>query len=191
MKKLFIKFLVTLVGFLSLSAGASVIVNCQEAVKAFLAHPAKHTFTVLVSEDQARCWSFIEASNSNLALLARSVERGNRWAAEYLARNLRNLDGGNLEDSLTALGKFSDQRMERFLTFANKGQLSQHEFTDALTMLPLSLGDDQQAQLSALKFRRDMLIHVNRADLFEQKASALKAIDGSISQVRATISASQ
>lgn len=191
MKKL--GFLVPLLSILSLNMEASGAVNlpdCQEVANTFLALPTKHTFTVLVGDDQTRCWSVIGSSNSNLALLDRSAEKGNRWAAEYLARNLRNLDGGNLEDSLSALGQFSDQNMERFLIFASKGQLSKHEFTDALTMLPLSLGDDQYAHLNALKARRDMLVRVNRADLSEQKALALKAIDDFISQIRAAIPAS-
>ena len=76
--------------------------------------------------------------------------------------------------------------MKRFLSFANKGQISKHELTDAVTMLPLSLSDDPAAQLSALKARRNLVTRINQDDLSDQKALALKAIDGFMGQIKAT-----
>ena len=194
MKKPRIIFLFPLLGILNLNAESAGVVDshdCQKAINAFLALPTKHTYAVLVSDGKSTCWPVIGSSNSNLILLAHSVEKGNQWAAEYLTENLRNLDGGNLEDSLIALGQFSDQNMERFLIFAKEGQLSEHEFTDALTMFPLSLGDDQYAQLNALKNRRNALIRVNQAALLAKKALAFKVIDDFISEIKATIHKSE
>ena len=94
------------------------------------------------------------------------------------------LDGGNLEDALVALGQFSEHNMQRFLSFANKGILSDHALRDALTMLPLSLTDDPQAQLRALSLRRRHAMSVNRNDLQQQRAEALKAIDDFAAEVR-------
>jgi hypothetical protein len=109
---------------------------------------------------------------------------GNRWAAEYLARNLKGLDGGNLEDALIALGQFSDHDMERLLSFANRKLISKHELVDALTMLPLSFSDNPRAELSALGKRRANVQSITKVELSEQKTDAMKAIDDFVSEIR-------
>jgi len=95
------------------------------------------------------------------------------------------LDGGNLEDSLVALGKFSDVDMENFLLFSQKGFISTQELDNALTMLPLSMSDDQAAQLSAMEIRAKNVENVTRMDLSEQKVLALKAIERFIAEIKA------
>jgi hypothetical protein len=112
------------------------------------------------------------------------VEQGNDWSAQYLVKHLRALDGGNLEDSLIALGLFSDHHMERLLIFAKKGQLSKQELSDTLTMLPLSLSDNPAGQLDYLKARRNRVMRVTRKNLSEQKAQALSTIDNFESEIR-------
>ncbi|MEO6147963.1 MAG: hypothetical protein ABIT70_13175 [Sulfuriferula sp.] len=134
--------------------------------------------------DKGGCWTVIGSSNANLDQLIHSVEQGNQWGAEYLVKHLRSLDGGNLEDSLIALGQFSDHSMERLLIFAKKGQLSKQNLSDALTMLPLSLSDNPGAQLDSLKARRNRVMRVMRKDLFVQRALALRAIDDFGSEIR-------
>ncbi|HUW29648.1 MAG TPA: hypothetical protein VMV97_13665 [Sulfuriferula sp.] len=187
MKKPIFRFLIVLSMLVSLgvqASGSAISPGCQEAVSAFLATPDKRTLIELSGSDDANCWAVIGSSNANLNQLIHSVEQGNRWAAQYLAKHLRNLDGGNLEDSLIALGQFSDHNMERLLIFANKGQLSKHELADALTMLPLSLSDNPQAQLDFLKARRNRVMRVTRKDLLEQRTQAFKAIDDFVSEIR-------
>ncbi len=157
--------------------------DCQKAVSEFLTLPRKHTFNVLAKEDENRCWDVIKSSNSNLKRLTHFVKIGNKWAAQYLAKNLSTLDGGNLEDSLVSLGQFSENNMELFLIFASQEKISKHQFVDALTMLPLSLSDDQSAQLKALKKRKKLVTRVQRKDLLESKTEALKAINALIIEV--------
>jgi LmbE family N-acetylglucosaminyl deacetylase len=158
--------------------------DCKQAVTMFLALPEKRTFTALSELGEVPCWAIIGATNPNLNRLNRWVEQGNPWAAQYLAEQLKRLDGGNLEDALVALGQFSDYDMERLLAFANKSLLSKHELSDALTMLPLSLSDDTHAQLVLLKGRRNKVVHVTRKDLFKERSKALVPIDGFISEIR-------
>lgn len=161
--------------------------DCRQAANAFLAHPTQHTFITLVGADEARCWPAINSSVPNLQQLNQSVENGNRWAAKYLAMNLKRLDGGNLEDSLVALGQFSDHNMERLFIFAHEGRLTNHEFVNTLTMLPPSLGDNLQAQLDRLMIRRTKVMHVTQKDLLKQKVQALKAIDDFASEIKSHI----
>lgn len=188
-EKLIFGFVVVLMTFVSQSIQASgaASLSCEKAAGVFLDHPTKHTFATLIEVDEEQCWIAIGSSNLSLQRLTHSVAKGNRWAAEYLAKNLRNLDGGNLEDSLVALGQFSDHNMERFLLFASKEQVSEHEFTDALTMLPLSLSDNSYAQLKVLKARRSMVIRVSRKDILVQKEVALRAIDDFMSEIKKSI----
>jgi hypothetical protein len=105
-------------------------------------------------------------------------------SSQYLAKHLKQLDGGNLEDALVALGQFSDHDMERLLFFAKSGLLSKHELSDALTMLPLSLSDNPRAQLDSLGRRRSNIMRITQKDLSEQRAQALSAIDEFASEIR-------
>lgn len=115
------------------------------------------------------CSTVIRSSNENLDRLNQSVEAGNQWAAQYSAEHIKDLDGGNLEDALIALGQFSNRNMTRFLLFAKGGILSERELSDALTMLPLSLSDNPDAQLKVLNQRRSKVVSVTRKDLLQQQ----------------------
>lgn len=165
---------------------ASSTQDCQVYANVFLSHPNQKTFTALVSYTGNQCWKIIGGSNENLKKLLTSVSSGNYSAASYLVENLKSLDGGNLEDSLVALGDFSDSHMADFLAFANKGLISPHELTDALTMLPLSMSDNQRARLSTMRARRCRVNKVARQGLENQKVTALKAIDDFISEIKSS-----
>jgi hypothetical protein len=158
--------------------------DCQQAADAFLSLPGKRTLATLARVDRAGCWSVIGSSNASLDRLDHWAEEGNRWAAQYLAKHLNQLDGGNLEDALVALGQFSDHDMESLLLFAKKGLLSKQELTDALTMLPLSLSDNPRAQLDLLSARKGKVIHVSRKNLWEQREQSLGAIDEFEAEIR-------
>lgn len=186
-KKSTLEFLFTLLTLTSLGMPASASdssPHCREAVMMFLTTPEKRTLIALSEASETECWSVIEQSNSNLNQLMHLVEQGNDWSAQYLVEHLRVLDGGNLEDSLIALGLFSDHHMERLLIFAKKGQLSKQELSDTLTMLPLSLSDNPAGQLDYLKARRNRVMRVTRKNLSEQKTLALSAIDNFESEIR-------
>ena len=155
--------------------------GCQSTVRTFLSAPdgAK-----LLALDESGCSTVIRSSTDNLNRLNQSVEAGNQWAAQYSAEHIKDLDGGNLEDALIALGQFSNRDMTRFLLFAKDGVLSERELSDALTMLPLSLSDNPDAQLKVLNQRRSKVVSVTRKDLLQQRRQALAAIDGFISEIR-------
>jgi len=155
--------------------------GCQSAVRTFLSAPDEAKLFAL---DKSGCSTVIRSSNENLNRLNQSVKAGNQWAAQYSAEHVKELDGGNLEDALTALGQFSNRNMTRFLLFAKDGVLSERELGDALTMLPLSLSDDPDAQLKVLKHRRSKVVSVTRKDLMQQRSQALAAIDGFMSEIR-------
>lgn len=157
--------------------------SCQDAVTAFLALPSKDALARLSGPDKA-CWTALTSSDANLNRLDHWVAKGNRWAAEYLAIHLKQLDGGELEDALIALGEFSEQDMEQVLLFAKSGLLSKHELSDALTMLPLSLSDNSRAQLDSLERRRSRVLRITRKDLSEQRGQALSAIDDFASEIK-------
>jgi len=173
--------------FLTVDARATNRSNsspCQAAVHEFLSLPSQRTLTALTRADETGCWAVIESSNRKLNRLNRWAEHGNRWAAQYSAKHLKQFDGGNLEDTLIALGQFSDHDMERLLLFAKQGLLSKGELSDALTMLPLTLSDRPSAQLAVLKARRSKVVRLTRADLRQQRIQALSAIDEFDSEIK-------
>lgn len=187
-RKILLGFVVISFIFLALDVPAhanATSSDCRENADTFLATPNASSVVAVSGVNEQMCWPVIGLSNANLDRLIHSVEKGNRWAAQYLAVHLGNLDGGNLEDSLIALGQFADHHMERLLDFAKQGQISDHELKDALTMLPLSLSDKPDAQLNVLKARRLRVIKVTRADLGKQRVAALKVLDDFALEIRA------
>lgn len=162
------------------SAAAQAIgPSCAAAVRTFLDLPSEQTLAPLKSEN---CWLEIGNSDTNLDRLRDSAGRGNRWSALYLARHLRQLDGGNLEDALVALGEFSDHDMERLLVFANEEVLSRYDLEGALTIQPDSISDDLHARLCILRQRRSKLLRVHRTELSKQRANGIAAIDGFLAE---------
>ena len=155
--------------------------DCQSAIDTFLTSPDE---AKLLALDKSACSAVIRSSNENLHRLNRFVEVGNPWAAQYSAEHVKELDGGNLEDALIALGQFSNHNMTRLLLFAKNRLLSERELSDALTMLPLSLSDNPDAQLKALNQRRSKVVGVTRKDLMPQRREALAAIDAFASEIR-------
>ena len=158
--------------------------GCGDAVARFLGMPNQQNLEMLSRADPESCWKMVSSSNATQKQLNEKVEGGNRWAARYLAGHLRELDGGNLEDSLTALGKFSEGNMEYILLLNKQGLLSNHELSDSLTMLPLSTSDEPRAQLRTLKQRKNKVLQVHRADLSRQRTQALNSIDTFASEIR-------
>jgi hypothetical protein len=155
--------------------------DCQSAARRFLTAPDEAKLRAL---DKSACFAVINSSNYKLSRLNSFVEAGNLWAAQYSAEHLKELDGGNLEDALIALGQFSNHDTKRFLLFAKNGLLSERELSDALTMLPLSLSDNAHAQLNELNQRRSKVVGVTQTDLQQQRKLALAAIDGFASEIR-------
>lgn len=184
--------LVLLLTLLSLDVCGSVSqgwLQCQETVSNFLSAPTEPNLIALSQLNENNCWTTIQSSNAHLNKLNHLVKTGNRWAAQYLASHLKKLDGGNLEDSLRALGQFSDHDIERLLHFANEGLLSKWELSHALTMLPLALTDHPSAQLALLKARRSRVLRVKDPTLAEQRSLALRAIDRFASEIKSKNSA--
>jgi len=165
---------------------SSVTPDCQERANAFLAHPNQKNLALLRQDASSQCWVIIGNSNANLKALLASVSSGNYSAASYLVANVKSLGGGNLEDALVALGGFSDTHMTDLLTFANHGLISEHELADALTMRPLSMSDNQAAQMSAMQTRRSRVNKVTRPELSHEKSVALKAIDDFINEIKSS-----
>lgn len=83
--------------------------------------------------------------------LERRAEAGHGQAAFCLAWDLHSLDGGELEDALVALGQYGDRHPVELLSLAHRRTLSKRSLADAVRMLPLSLSDDFQAQLTAME----------------------------------------
>lgn len=158
--------------------------DCPHAVARFLSTSSRQSLDVLSRIDPESCWNVFGASNAKQKELDQKVQQGDRWAARYLAAHLKNLDGGTLEDSLIALGEFAERHMQDFLLLREQGLLSTREFSDSLTMLPLSTSDDPRAQLRSLESRRNKVLGVHRADLSKERSQALVCINNFVAEIR-------
>lgn len=156
--------------------------SCLQLRDSFLARHSENTYQSL--ELRAECEAPSNYSPNDIQRLVHLTGNGNRWAAQYLAKNLKQFDGGDLEDALVGLGKFSTHNMASLMGFLKNGTISERNFCDALTMLPLSISDDQHAQLVELDVRRRAAIGVKRQDLSVQRKLAIDSIDKFVKEVR-------
>jgi hypothetical protein len=166
--------------------------DCREEIKIFLATPDERALQSISGAKNQKCWDIIRHSDNDLNGLLRSVERGNPWSAQYLVEHLKELDGGNLEDSLVALGKFSmsgNNGMEQLMYFRKNGQISNILFSNALTMLSLELSDNLTdnpcGQLNELQARKKRILKIKQKNLANEKFIAIKAIDHFILEIKA------
>ena len=125
----------------------------------------------------------VSSSARNQALHAQA-RKGERRAAYCLALHLRSLDGGELEDTLVALGQYGDRRPIGLLLLAYHGTLSRRSLADAVSMLPLSLSDDMKAQLTALEARRNRFRRVDEPKVVLERHLALRGINAAVAEIR-------
>lgn len=124
------------------------------------------------------------ATSAATQALDRRVEAGDRQAAFCLAVGLHSLDGGELEDALVAFGRYGDHRPAELLELANRGALSKLSLADAVSMLPLSLTDDPQAQATAMKARRERFKKVIQPALTAERDLALRSIETALADIQ-------
>jgi len=156
--------------------------SCLQLRDSFLACPSENTYQSL--ERHAECEASSNYSTNDIQRLVQLAGNSNRWAARYLAKNLKQFDGGDLEDALVGLGKFSTHNMANLMIFLKNGTISERNFCDALTMLPLSMSDDRHAQLVELNIRRRAAFGVKRQDLSVQRKLAIDSIDKFVKEMR-------
>ena len=155
---------------------------CLRLRDSFLTRASENTYRSL--ELHHECEAPSSYSPNDIQQLIQLAGNGNRWAAQYLAKNLNQFDGGDLEDALVGLGRFSVHDMTSFMMLSKNGTISERNFSDALTMLPLSMSDDQHAQLVELAARRRAVLGVKGRDLSIQRKLAIDSIDKFVKEVR-------
>jgi hypothetical protein len=97
---------------------------------------------------------------------------------------LPSLDGGELEDALVALGQYGDLRPVELLMLSHQGTLSRHSLAKAVGMLPLSLTDNMQGQLTAMNRRRDQYRRIAQPELTTERQLALQSIESALAEIR-------
>lgn len=155
--------------------------KCSDAVTLFVATPTSHNYEDIRPLMGDTCWSTLTVKQ--IQSLDALVAAGNKFAAQLMAPHLRQLDGGELEDALRAFGRYSIHDMRDFLSLVASRALTQQEASDALTMLPLELDDQFDAQLAALRTRRTAVENVHDSQLQAAAKSALHAIDAFMAEV--------
>lgn len=153
--------------------------SCPAVVTRFLQAPTDASVGGIRNVSD-RCWSALTIDDYQR--LDRLVETGNERAALLLAPHVRQLDGGELEDALRALGQFASHHMRDFVESVS-ASLTDYEFTDALTMLPLDLDDDLDAQLEEMRARRASLNSIAAPQSLDRRRAGIAEIDKCISEM--------
>lgn len=132
---------------------------------------------------RAMTWRVIRLSDERLQKLFDCVRHGNRKAASVLAVHLKELDGGNSEDALIALGEYSEHDMASYMRLYTTGAITSAQFEDALTAI--DVGDEASSQLAALEIRKALIERVENAKFLPAKKRALRAIDDFEQEIQA------
>ncbi|MCL2761480.1 MAG: hypothetical protein FWD70_07530 [Desulfuromonadales bacterium] len=175
------------ISILILASSKAFAGNCDDIVTHFLNHPtyenyAAFTFDKGLSNAKDICWPDLAKDYRKLARLYKHAGKANEWAVKILIRHTSDLDGGELEDALRALGQSTDKKPQILLREYKEHRMTEYELEDALVMLPLSLTDNEKGQLSALKARKKKFLSVKDPELKHQKEVAVKIIDDEIKQ---------
>jgi hypothetical protein len=160
--------------------------RCQTAMAHFLSAPSNTTFAAMDRGVDAKCSRYPVEQLQGLDKLA---SHGNRYAAQLLAPQVRLLDGGELEDALRSLGEFGSRHMQEFMAPAVAGALTDRNIADALTMLPLDLEDDFNAQLAELRKRRAALESLTDQGAQQRGKAAIVSLEKFIGEVERAQSA--
>lgn len=137
------------------------------------------------------CWRTIANSPKDFDALLALVAQGDPPSANYLAPRIRELDGGNLEDALVALGQFSEWHTKEFLELAARRSVSVEELMRALTMLPASFTDNRPMQLAKIKERRSKLELVATPGLTKYRRISISAVNEFISEIKRSAAAAR
>jgi hypothetical protein len=85
------------------------------------------------------------------------IESGDEYSFALGINNVTCLDGGNLEDLYRATGMFFDVKPAKFFKHVNSHNIKNETIFNMLSMLPLSLTDNYQAQIDLLSRRVSLL----------------------------------
>ncbi len=176
--------------------------DCSRQVQHFAARPNELNYVVLVNPAtrviHEECWKEINheqtwtksgrkyVSKEVLEKVLEKVSSANKWAALIIASNLGKLDGGDLEDSLVALGVSINKSPSLLLSFYRDGVINKIEFESCCKSTPLDLPESARAHLSYLEKRKRSISSVKTASLQSAKSMALIYIEEAIQVVRNT-----
>src|SRR5262249_32657841 len=134
---------IAVLAFISLCVAADVASadgpSCRTLLATFLQEPTDSNLEALTKQGSDKCSASLGLGDYQS--LDRLIERGNVPAALFVASHVRQLNNEERENALRALGQFASYHMREFLV-STSGALTDREFRDALTMLPVDLGDD-------------------------------------------------
>ena len=177
--------------------------DCSREVQHFAARPNELNYATLINpatrEIRDECWSEINhertwtkggrlkyVSKDVLEKVLGKVSSANKWAALVIASNLRKLDGGDLEDSLIALGASINKSPSLLLSLFRDGVINKIELESCCKSTPLDLPENARAHLSYLEKRKRSVSSVKNANLQSAKHLALIYIEQALQETRNT-----
>lgn len=185
MEKLIHGIIVALVCISPLSAFSS---TCDNKLETFLRSPTKANYILIVgssrSEAARYCWPVNGMNQKNRDDLTGLVAGGNYWAIQFVAINIKTLDGGELEDALRILGEASHSAPELLLSLNADGTITDYVLSDAVTMLPERFVDKKYESINELKRRAKSLKSVHNNKFLRQRSFVLKQLSDALQELK-------
>ncbi len=151
---------------------------------AFLADPNDNTMNTLVSSiseyvsdcDWGNVNNYTAVPSDIRQNLFDSIASGNNFSLRTGLLVEQCLDGGDLGDFRRSAGQFFEKKPVIFMQEIKRSSVPTASYQSMVTMLPLTLVDDLNMQIKAIRFRIQLLKDIELSELEELKDIASKVL---------------
>lgn len=147
-------------------------IDCSKSISNFVKKPNAALFNAITSDS---CKNNLIAFEEHelFYMLLKNVKNGKKYSALYLSMNLRNTDGAYYEDSLEALGVYSDIDMPNYTSLIINNKIEKKLFIDSIIITPQKYVDDFSSQMNILKKRKISLLKLHKTKVIEKLISMI------------------
>lgn len=142
----------------------------------FLSNPNKNSFlklNPLVANMKAQCNQVNLPSNYQLKQLLNLVRQGNLFALRTGILIFKCIGTGDQEDFFRSTGLFFEKEPKLFLMTIKNNAVDGQNLRYMVTMTPIDLVDDLDAQISVIKHRIDLLSKIKKKSALNETTTAV------------------
>lgn len=134
-----------------------------------------------------KCVTEIKNDTKTLKAIRAHVSEGMDDAVYILARVIRNLDGGELEDARRAIGDAIDVNPTMIFKLYTSGIISEYDFDASLRYFPDKYTDNPKGVLEHQRHRLGLIIEVKGKDLQPAVERAKEILAEQITQIESSM----
>ena len=144
----------------------------------FLSNPNKKAFlklNPLVANMKEQCNQANLPNNSQLKQLFNLVQQGNSFALRTGVSIFKCIGTGDQEDFFRSTGLFFEKKPKLFLMTIKNNAVDEQNLRYMVTMTPIDLVDDLDAQISVIMHRIDLLGKIKKTSAPNETTTAISA----------------